>query len=99
MLKDRPTNGQTYERIKNAIITPQLRNPPIIERMIVDATSTPLKNLDFACKSLLDLKHSEKENKILKHLEYYRGQDLLEKKPCKGIKRKTMDCWNKIGRF
>jgi len=72
MLKCRPLNGQTYERIKNAITTSQFRKPSTIERMVtnttVDTTSTPLQNLDFTCKSLLDLKQSEKENKIFKTL-------------------------------
>jgi len=68
MLKGRPTNGQTYERIKSAIIIPHSRKSPILKRMVVDVTPTPLKNLDFTCKSLLDLKHSEKENKILQTL-------------------------------
>jgi len=89
MLKCRPTNGQTYERIKNAIITPQFRNPPIIERMRVDATPTPLKNLDFTCKSLLDLKQSDKENKILKTLGVLqRTRFTWKRSPVKALREK-----------
>ena len=33
MLKGKSIEGQTYERIKNAITTPQLRKRPILEKI------------------------------------------------------------------
>jgi len=93
MLKSNPVNGQTYERIKNAIATPQFRKPPILERMAtktrVQVTPTPSDNIDFNCRSLFDLKQSEKESKILKTLRVLqRTRFTWERNPIQVLKEK-----------
>ena len=72
MLKDKSIEGQTYERIKDAITTPQFRKRPILEKistkLVVNIRSKQLKNNDLAHKHFEDLISLEQENKILKTL-------------------------------
>jgi len=72
MLKGKSIKGQTYERIKHAIATPQFRKRPILEKistkLVVNTRSKQLKNNDLAHKHYKDLMSLKQENEILETL-------------------------------
>jgi len=59
MLKGKSIEGQTYERVKNAITTPQFRKTPILEKvsakLAVDTSFKQLKDNDLVYKPFRDL--------------------------------------------